>query len=230
MKTVDMQNHHARNQYEQNHYEVLEVAPGARPEEIERAYRLATTTWAEGSLALYSLFEDREASAVRERISEAYRVLSDDRARLAYDRATFDSVPLQDSSPPSPSQVSELSPLEEEYDDREISLDNALGGKVEGSGEAAEAEYDGARLRRARMNRGIELEGVGQVTKVALVYLQAIEDEEFDRLPAGVYVRGFVTAYARAIGLDPDRVARSFMPRVESARQDKGRGRLLGRR
>ena len=34
----------------QNHYQVLEVSPGAPPEEIDRAYRLAEATWAEAGL------------------------------------------------------------------------------------------------------------------------------------------------------------------------------------
>ena len=76
-----------------NHYEVLEIAPGARPEEIERAYRLANATWAEGSLALYSLFDDQAAAGMRERVDHAYRVLSNERSRRAYDQATFETPP-----------------------------------------------------------------------------------------------------------------------------------------
>ena len=217
----------------QNYYEVLEVSPGARPEEIERAYRLASATWAEGSLALYSLFEDADAAVVRERVRDAYQILSDERARRAYDAATFETPPHPAPASGTPGQVVESDPLgarEGGYDDMEISLDNALEGRVEGSGDGNDADFDGARLRRARMHRGVELEEIGRVTKVMLMYLQAIEDEAFDILPAAVYVRGFVTAYARAIGLDPTRVAESYMPRFEAARNGKDRGRLLGRR
>lgn len=212
----------------QNHYEVLEVSPGARADEIERAYRLATSTWAEGSLALYSVFDDGDSAVMRERIDQAYQVLSDDRTRTAYDRATFDELP---SSEPAPALVgtaaSEQAP---DYDDMEISLESALEGKVEGSGEAGESDWDGARLRRARMHRGVELEEIGRITKVTLTYLQAIEDEAYDNLPASVYARGFVSSYARAIGLDPDRVAGGYMSRLEEARTGKDRGRLPARR
>jgi flagellar biosynthesis protein FlhG len=216
----------------QNHYEVLEVSPGARPEEIERAYRLASATWAEGSLALYSLFEDTDAAVVRERLGDAYLTLSDERARRAYDAATFETPP--DPAPPASApglavDADSLEVLEGAYDDIEISLDSALEGRVEGAAEGNDADFDGARLRRARMHRGVELEEIGRVTKVTLMYLQAIEDEAFDTLPAAVYARGFVTAYARAIGLDPKRVADSYMPRFEAASKGQGRGRLLGR-
>ena len=43
-------------------------------------------TWAEDSLATYSLFSDGEAELLRERIELAYRVLSDAESRAAYDR------------------------------------------------------------------------------------------------------------------------------------------------
>lgn len=211
----------------QNHYEVLELSPGARPEEIERAYRLAQATWAEGSLALYSVFDDADAAIVRERVGHAYRVLSDERARRAYDQATFESPPA-----PQPVQIGRLhdvEPLDEDYEELEISLESAFGGGTRVSAEGGEADYDGPRLRRARMHRGFELEDIGQITKITLTHLQAIEDEAFDSLPAAVYVRGFVTAYARAIGLDPGRVTASYMPRLDAARKGKGRGRLLGR-
>jgi len=208
----------------QNHYEVLEVSPQARPEEIERAYRLAKATWAEGSLALYSVFDDADAAVVRERIRDAYEVLSDERTRRAYDQQAFDLPP--EPQPVEVGQIAAAESLDEDYDDMEVSLDRAL----EGSAEVGDASYDGPCLRRARMHRGFELEEIAEITKIGAPYLQEIEDEAFDSLPAAVYVRGFVTAYARAIGLDPNRVAASYMPRLEAARKEKGRGRLLGHR
>jgi cytoskeletal protein RodZ len=65
---------------------------------------------------------------------------------------------------------------------------------------------------------------------VSGAHLRNIEDENFLDLPADVYVRGFVTAYARTIGLDPDIVVPSYMARMQDARQEGTRGRFLGRR
>ena len=79
------------------------------------------------------------------------------------------------------------------------------------------------------MHRGIEIDHIADVTKVSATYLRGLEEEAFDHLPATVYVRGFVTAYARVIGLDPERVAASYMARLEESRKEKSRGRLLGR-
>ena len=57
-----------------------------------------------------------------------------------------------------------------------------------------------------------------------------IEEDAYAELPAPVYTRGFVTAYARTIGVDPQRVASSFMARFEDARGEQRRGSLFGRR
>ena len=55
-------------------------------------------------------------------------------------------------------------------------------------------------------------------------------EERFEELPAPVYVRGFVTAYAQALGLDGRRVAQGYMAHLEAARSQTRRGRLLGRK
>ncbi len=52
---------------EQTHYEVLEIEHYATVEEIERAYRMARSTYADESLATYSIFGEQDAEAVANR-------------------------------------------------------------------------------------------------------------------------------------------------------------------
>jgi cytoskeletal protein RodZ len=96
--------------------------------------------------------------------------------------------------------------------------------------DVGEGEFDGLRLRRTRLFRGYEIDDISDVTKVSGTHLRNIEDENFIDLPADVYVRGFVTAYARTIGLDPKLVVPSYMARVLESRSGHERGRFLGRR
>ena len=56
---------------DQNHYEILEVARDAPFEQLERAFRMAESTYADDSLAGYSVFGEGEAEAIRERVSIA---------------------------------------------------------------------------------------------------------------------------------------------------------------
>ena len=74
-----------------------------------------------------------------------------------------------------------------------------------------DTEFSGALLRRLRESAGADLQALAEITKVRRHYLEAVEEHDFDALPAAVYVRGFVTEYARALGLDPQRVAQSYM-------------------
>jgi len=213
---------------ELDHYELLEVPRTATSDEIARAYRLSQQTYGEGSLALYSMFENTDAEAIRERLDEAFRVLSDPEGRAAYDESqpvdARSTMPPSDSSAPkngdaqeSPVAVTPVESIDEVLDDYDAFEDDNGG------------EFDGLRLRRARLFRGYEIDEITEVTKVSGSHLRNIEDENFGDLPADVYVRGFVTAYAKTIGLDPSAVVPSYMERVLTARSEGQRGRFLGR-
>jgi len=216
--------------HEQNHYEVLEVPRSAVREQIERAYLQAQAIYSSTSLACYSIYEERDIDALRDRIETAYRVLSDEDARDAYDRSIGgrgegraaatrqEGAGWQTVSLGRPERDADLPGASEAFRELESDIE-------EGDG-----EFDGATLRRARLRRGIELETIADVTKVSVRNLAHLENEHFDDLPAAVYVRGFLKAYATTIGLDPTRVAASYLKKLERAREIQARPRLLGRR
>ena len=60
----------------------------------------------------------------------------------------------------------------------------------------------GSSLREARLRKGLTLSEAAEATKVRSRHLQALEDEQFDVLPAQTYVRGFLKTYADYLGLD----------------------------
>ena len=70
-------------------YEVLDVGREASEEEIVEAYRKAMDAYRPGSLTSYGLIGDEERRTLLERLDLAYRTLSDEEARRAYDEATF---------------------------------------------------------------------------------------------------------------------------------------------
>jgi cytoskeleton protein RodZ len=73
----------------------------------------------------------------------------------------------------------------------------------------------GTILRKARNRRKLELSEVEAATKIRFRYLRAIEDEEWDVLPGGVYTRGFIRTYATFLGLDGDRLVGDYRESVE---------------
>lgn len=194
---------------EQDHYELLELPRDATREDVERAYRMASVTWAEDGLAAYSVADDAQLASLRERVEQAYRVLVDVEARSAYDEA------LGALSGPKPAQD------ELDFDDGEEDISAELPAEIEEFEDLSGPEdgrWSGAALRRTRLARGLELGQITEVTKVNPVYLRCIEEERFEALPAAVYVRGFVTAYARCLGLEAGRVASDYLERLQAAR------------
>ena len=108
---------------EQNHYEILEISSDAATAEIERAFRLAQSTYADDSLAGYSVFGEGEATAIRERVETAYRVLSDDEARRVYDAELRGDAPSSEAAIESDFAVFEaVEPFESVASFEEVSL------------------------------------------------------------------------------------------------------------
>lgn len=69
----------------------------------------------------------------------------------------------------------------------------------------------GTWLRRQREMREVPLREIAEVTKISVRYLEALEQDRFDILPAPVFAKGFLRQYARYVGLDPDEVVNSFL-------------------
>ncbi|RMH15145.1 MAG: helix-turn-helix domain-containing protein [Acidobacteria bacterium] len=75
----------------------------------------------------------------------------------------------------------------------------------------ADAESFGTWLRRQREGRQIALREIADQSKISLRYLQALEADRFDVLPAPVFAKGFLRQYARYVGLDPEEVVNFYL-------------------
>src|SRR6266571_5129207 len=60
----------------------------------------------------------------------------------------------------------------------------------------------GASFKKARESKGISLERIAAETRISTRFLLAIENEEFNLLPGGIFNRGFVRTYAEKVGLE----------------------------
>jgi cytoskeleton protein RodZ len=69
----------------------------------------------------------------------------------------------------------------------------------------------GDRMRREREMRGVTLEEISESTKISKRALQALEEEDFDLLPGGIFNKGFVRAYARFLGIDEEQAVADFV-------------------
>jgi cytoskeletal protein RodZ len=78
----------------------------------------------------------------------------------------------------------------------------------------------GTSLREARLRQGLDLTEVEQATKVRSRYLRALEDEQFEGLPAPTYVKGFLRTYADYLGLDGQLYVDEFNSRYVSGEDE----------
>ncbi len=181
-------------------WEMLGLARGASAEEIRSAYERLSARLAPGSLALYSIADPEEQDALQRALRAAYLQLLDEvgaiahpgRAEHAAQEPTAAGVEPGGSSP---------APAE------------AAGAPILLAGADAP---DGELLRRAREARGISLDAMSQRTRIRRALLEALEAERFAELPERVFVRGFVFAVARVVGLDAEEVWAGYRARLET--------------
>ncbi len=83
----------------------------------------------------------------------------------------------------------------------------------------------GENLRREREMRGVTLEEISAATRISVRFLQAIESEEFPKLPGGIFSRSFVRSYARYLGLDEEHILSEYQL-VAEPREDFSLKRL----
>jgi flagellar biosynthesis protein FlhG len=183
---------------EQTYYEILEVSPSADVKEIQKAYESARETFHADSLAVYSLFTEPEINEIQGEIEEAYRVLMDEALRKSYDQSHF-------QTPGGPR-------WEKPQEVRVISREKKVPPSSIGiSINAGEGVYRGKILRQIRERMGIDLETISQETRINMKILESIEDETLEKLPALVYLKGFLRGYAQSLGLDPQKVVEGYV-------------------
>ncbi len=78
----------------------------------------------------------------------------------------------------------------------------------------------GDRLRREREMRGISLDEIVASTKIGTRLLRALENEQFDLLPGGIFNKSYVRAYAKCVGMDEEEAVAAYMEAANEAPPD----------
>ncbi|HEY4245156.1 MAG TPA: helix-turn-helix domain-containing protein [Kofleriaceae bacterium] len=198
-----------------SHYELLEVPPTASFEDIRRANRRIRDIYGAESVAISGLYDPASLEAVHRRLDLAYTTLMDAAKRKEYDLELFpDGVPMPVTPPPAP--ATDTSPVPRQPAKVDDPAQHASRPPMPQLGPTT--EYSGALLRQIREAIGVELREIAERSKIGMAYLSALESERFAKLPAAVYVRGFLAQYARALGLDAERVTQTYLARYRAAR------------
>ena len=68
----------------------------------------------------------------------------------------------------------------------------------------------GEKLRLEREAQGIALRDISEHTRISMRYLEAIETDDYRRLPGGIFNRSFIRAYAKFVGYDEDKAIEEY--------------------
>ncbi|MCM3782891.1 helix-turn-helix domain-containing protein [Neobacillus mesonae] len=78
----------------------------------------------------------------------------------------------------------------------------------------------GQQLKEARLQKGLSLDDVQEMTKIRKRYLEAIESGDYKVLPGSFYVRAFIKTYAETVGLNPDELLEGHKKDVPAPEQE----------
>lgn len=196
-----------------SHYDLLEVAPSASFEDIRRGNRRIRDIYGAESIAIAGLYDPAGLEAVHRRLDLAYTTLMDAAKRKEYDTELYpEGIPMPPAALPTAAPV----------DVREREAAAATRPPMPDLG--PRVEFSGPTLRQVREAAGIELRELSERSKIGMSYLAALEAEHWDKLPAPVYVRGFLVEYARILGLDAARVKDTYLERYRAGRGQGGEG------
>lgn len=226
---------------EQNYYEILEIEPGAAQNEIHLAYQKAKNTYSPDSPALFTMFSEDEAKELLELIEEAFETLSNQARRKKYDASLAtvrgggselpdleiriqestshssthqSSKPSSDRNSPTMRIISHRESIPDGFAKTKFSvyeIDDAFEEEI-----ANPHIVDGPLLQKIRLYKQINLEQISNETKISKSYLSALEADDYDGLPAGVFVRGFVVQVARILGMDEQKTATMYMNKFKA--------------
>jgi curved DNA-binding protein CbpA len=214
-----------------NYYEVLEIEPNATPQQIENAYIRSRNAYSGDSVALYSLMTKDECDSILGQIEEAYSVIGFPEKRREYDRLRgFNQIGLNNLKKVEKihtvHSIEDRAKDEIQYEDFGSNLIEAKVSKLTAQKkfgleyqESLEMErkirdcndYSGIFLKELREYKNVTMERMAEMTRISKTHITAIENDDVAKLPADVYVRGYVYQYAKVLKLDPDRVATSYL-------------------
>lgn len=206
---------------ERNFYELLGVAFDASPFEINRAYKENYQLYHEDSLVSYSLFSREEREEILTKLDKAYSTLIDEEKRSRYNQSLIECGILNEGMKSQDNQKTFrfISDSKHSTNNTILTIRDELKAMVSSNPVIQEIlTHDvlwGKDLKRIRDELGVSLKIIAEMTKVRIIFLRAIEDDDFKKAPSRMFLKSFLKAYAQSIGLDADFVANRYLKRIK---------------
>ena len=201
----------------QNFYEILGIEFDASPFEINRAYKQNYQLYHEDSLVSYSFFSREERDEILANLEEAYSTLIDEKKRFHYDQSLIECGILKEGGKPQNGRktIGLISDSKASTNNTILAIRDELKTMVSSNAVIQEILTQdvlrGKDLKRIRDELGVSLDVVREMTKIRTIFLRAIEEDEYEKTPSGMFLKSYVKAYAQSIGLDADFVASCYL-------------------
>ena len=72
-------------------------------------------------------------------------------------------------------------------------------------------ELPGTKLREARESKGLSVKDVAEATRIKVQIIENLEDDDYSRIAAPIYGKGFIKLYSEHLGLDPAPLISSYV-------------------
>lgn len=177
-------------------YDLFGLSYGAGMVEVEKAFRELRNLYSGESLATYSLFDEADRQEKLESLRAAYeRILQ---SHYHPPKAVEDNEKKAEPVTVESQKIRKV---------HKVRIDTDL------------QQMPGLFLQQSRKAQGLSLQDVAERTKIRSSFLQSIEEQRFDFLPAPVYLRGFLREFARMVNVpDADALVEAFMTLYASDR------------
>jgi len=203
-----------------NYYEILDIEPNATALEIRGAYNTALQMYQADSLVSYSFFSQEERSRILGLLEKAYFTLINETQREKYDHELTEMgiISIKEKGSAFKRDPVNIFDINRQKDNSAMlkNYNAELKMKVSENQRINEIlsrpDISGADLKTIRNELGVAIEKIHQETKIRLDYLNYIEEDEAKKLPAAVFLKGFVKAYLRSLYIEPaDEISARYM-------------------
>lgn len=209
------------------YYDILNIPPNSSFIEIKRAYRDVLAIYNDDSLATYSLFTSDERDNILRIIEEAFSTLIDEGKKAAYDRMLVNSGQV-DVSILSRKDKKKPIPL---FHAINLTKEDNLVGRVKKKSIEKKVKklskkilskdlISGNDLKELRKAIGIEISEIYVVAKISISVLKAIENNQFEDLPSGFYLRNFLKSYSEILQIDSQKIIDGYLKNISHVQKN----------